>query len=88
MSIKVELIHNDGIKINLIFHYKSLTETFMERRGFIQVPVEKLQFDFRAWADFPTSEKLEKVLSKQTVFEKLYLNAYGDILSIIRFTKE
>lgn len=89
IPIKVEMFTQYNLKHpHTTFHYKHFRECKLVPCGFFCKKVETLQDDFKAWADFPTPERLKEVFIKnrQKVFEKLYIDAEGDILSVIKFT--
>ena len=91
VPIKVEVFsHNNLSKPHTTFNYDHFRLVRLEQRGFISVWVDTLQEDFKSYRDFPSSDRLIEIFitNKQKVFEKLYLDNEGDILTVIKFTVE
>jgi len=93
MSIPVKVEVFSGCSLNkphTVFHYDHFRSVKPVPKGFYCEWVEELQDEFKAYVDFPTSERLIEgfITNKQKVFEKLYLDEEGDILTAIKFTVE
>lgn len=88
--IKIELYHGTEVCPFITHYYDDLMDSTGVPKGYLRIYVPTIQEDFRAWVDFPTQERLKEVFitNKQSVFEMLYLNGEGDIVTVIKFTKE
>ena len=88
--LRIEVFEGHSKSPHTVKHYKNFMDGVRVPRGFITMEVSCIVNDFGAWVDFPTPTRLVRIflLGNQEVFEKLYLDDNGNILTRFVFTKE
>ena len=90
IPIKVEIFSYENEEPYYVKHYSHPRETVRKPEGFFSRLVEVIQEDYRGWLDFPTGERLAKVLitNNQESYTKLYLDEQGNTITRFKFSRE